>query len=308
MIGFIGSGNMARALALGWGEPVLCTDVLRERAEKLAKETGGKGAFRQRGAGRPGRRRDPLPQARAAQRGRRAGGRPGQGGHLDPRRDAAAGGQGRVQGQARRRLLPSTPVEVRQGVIAHARDPQADHDLERKAIELFSRVGKVVTVEDKQVDVAMGLMSSAPAYMALVAEAQIDAGVRFGIPAEQAAEMVVNDGRDGRADRAPRLRHAEGPPRGHEPGRLDREGVGGAGAKRPTTSVRRGHGGDQRMTSAFLVIANTQNDVADFLQALLRVYIILILVYIVVNLLFAFGAAALQPGARRCPGLPQGRV
>src|SRR5918998_4837493 len=41
MIGLVGSGNMARALALGWGEPVLCTDVLPERAEALAEETGG---------------------------------------------------------------------------------------------------------------------------------------------------------------------------------------------------------------------------------------------------------------------------
>ena len=44
------------------------------------------------------------------------------------------------------------------------------------------------------------------------------------------------------------------------------------------------------MTTAFLIIADTRGEVADFLQALLRVYVILILVYIVVNLLFAFGA------------------
>ena len=44
------------------------------------------------------------------------------------------------------------------------------------------------------------------------------------------------------------------------------------------------------MIDAFLIIADARTEVADFLQALLRVYIILILVYIVVNLLFAFGA------------------
>jgi pyrroline-5-carboxylate reductase len=38
---------------------------------------------------------------------------------------------------------------------------------------------------------ALGLMSSAPAYMALVAEAQIDAGVRHGIPAETAQRLAV---------------------------------------------------------------------------------------------------------------------
>jgi len=41
---------------------------------------------------------------------------------------------------------------------------------------------------------------------------------------------------------------------------------------------------------AFVVVADARGEVADFLSALLRVYVILILIYIVVNLLFAFGA------------------
>ena len=41
MIGLIGSGNMARALALGWGEPVLCTDSGSGRAKELAALVGG---------------------------------------------------------------------------------------------------------------------------------------------------------------------------------------------------------------------------------------------------------------------------
>jgi pyrroline-5-carboxylate reductase len=41
VIGLIGSGNMARALVRGWGEPVLCTDLLPDRAKALADEVGG---------------------------------------------------------------------------------------------------------------------------------------------------------------------------------------------------------------------------------------------------------------------------
>ncbi|MBI5105028.1 MAG: NAD(P)-binding domain-containing protein [Solirubrobacterales bacterium] len=40
-VGLIGSGNMARGMARGWGRPVLCTDVLPERAQALADEVGG---------------------------------------------------------------------------------------------------------------------------------------------------------------------------------------------------------------------------------------------------------------------------
>src|SRR3954464_9553224 len=40
-LGFIGSGNMARALARGWGEPVLCTDRGSGRGQALVDELGG---------------------------------------------------------------------------------------------------------------------------------------------------------------------------------------------------------------------------------------------------------------------------
>ena len=46
-VGFIGSGNMARALARGWGEPVLCTDSGSGRAAALV------GGARRRGASSP---------------------------------------------------------------------------------------------------------------------------------------------------------------------------------------------------------------------------------------------------------------
>src|SRR5690242_13066249 len=40
-IGLIGAGNMASALARGWGEPVLVHDVDPARAEALATVVGG---------------------------------------------------------------------------------------------------------------------------------------------------------------------------------------------------------------------------------------------------------------------------
>src|SRR5689334_18091768 len=40
-IGLIGSGNMARAMARGWGQPVLCADPVPGRAQALVEEVGG---------------------------------------------------------------------------------------------------------------------------------------------------------------------------------------------------------------------------------------------------------------------------
>jgi len=191
MVGLIGSGNMAGALARGWGEPVLCTDVVQERAEALAGETGGEALS---GNGELADRADVVvlchKPAQLAEVAGQVGGRAKAvisilGATPLAEVKEAYGDTPAV------RMLPSTPVEVREGVIAHARDPAADADLQRRALELFGRVGRVVTIDDAQMDVAMGLMSCAPAYMALVAEAQVDAGVRFGVPADLAAEMVV---------------------------------------------------------------------------------------------------------------------
>ncbi len=88
------------------------------------------------------------------------------------------------------RFIPSLPVEVRQGAVVQAA-PLEEAELDAPVSELFAELGTLVTLPDALVDVAMGLMSCAPAYVALVAEAQIDAGVRRGIPAAQSAELVV---------------------------------------------------------------------------------------------------------------------
>jgi pyrroline-5-carboxylate reductase len=57
-VGLIGSGNMARALARGWGEPVLCSDGGSGRARELMNELGGEAFARglaalERGGVRP---------------------------------------------------------------------------------------------------------------------------------------------------------------------------------------------------------------------------------------------------------------
>ena len=103
------------------------------------------------------------------------------------------------------RFLPSLPVEVRQGAVVQAvdagvntgrdsgeRDANAGRaSMDTAVSELFAELGMLVELDDALIDVAMGLMSCAPAYVALVAEAQVDAGVRRGIPPAQGAQLVV---------------------------------------------------------------------------------------------------------------------
>ncbi|HWC26201.1 MAG TPA: pyrroline-5-carboxylate reductase [Solirubrobacteraceae bacterium] len=190
-IGLIGAGNMASALARGWGDPVLVHDVDRGRAEALVAELGGEVV---ESNAELARRADAVLLAHkppglervAAEIGGAAkavisilGGVP-----LAALR--AAYGETPVV-----RMIPSVPVEVRHGVTCHARDAGADADLEREAVALFERVGLVVSLEESQIEIATGLMSCAPAYVALVAEAQVDAGVRAGLPADVGGRLVA---------------------------------------------------------------------------------------------------------------------
>jgi len=195
-VGLIGAGNMARALARGWGRPVLCADPLAERAHALVAEVGGEAlsdnaAVAQRAdlvvlCHKPAQLQDVAgevaEQAKAVASILAAT-------PLQALRDA-------YPGKPVYRFIPSLPVEVRQGAVVQAADPQraaaaSDDGLDAAVSALFAELGTLVVLDDSLVDVAMGLMSCAPAYVALVAEAQVDAGVRRGIPAAQGAQLVV---------------------------------------------------------------------------------------------------------------------
>jgi pyrroline-5-carboxylate reductase len=202
-IGLIGCGNMARALARGWGRPLLCADPVADRATELAAEVGGEAlATNAQVAERaelvvlchkPAQlqdvAREVAPKARAVASILAA----------VPLGDLRAAYPERPV----YRFIPSLPVEVRQGAVVQAADAGAagagqgtgaeGHAgaLDAAVGDLFAELGTLVVLPDALLDVAMGLMSCAPAYVALVAEAQVDAGVRRGIPAAQGAELVV---------------------------------------------------------------------------------------------------------------------
>ena len=190
-IGLIGCGNMARALARGWGRPVVCSDPLAERAQSLAGEVGGE-ALADNAA--VAARADLLVLChKPAQLAAVAS-------EVAPHAKAVASILAATPLAALRdaypdapvyRFIPSLPVEVRQGAVVQAAGPEQDGALDARVADLFAELGTLVVLDDGLVDVAMGLMSCAPAYVALVAEAQIDAGVRRGIPAVQGAELVV---------------------------------------------------------------------------------------------------------------------
>ncbi|MGA9860158.1 MAG: pyrroline-5-carboxylate reductase [Solirubrobacteraceae bacterium] len=194
-VGLIGSGNMARALARGWGDPVLCSDSGSGRAVALAEELGGRAASNLEVA----READLVVLCH----------KPYQ---LDAVAQEIAGDVKAVvsvlgstsNGELSKaypgtpvfRLIPNTPVELRQGVTCYAPHPshpeyRIDEELERGVLELFGRVGTVVTVDEQLLGVATAVSSLGPAYQALLAEAQVDAAVRLGLKPALASQLVT---------------------------------------------------------------------------------------------------------------------
>ena len=95
-LGLIGAGNMASALARGIGEPVLVYDVDAGEGQRARGGARRRGRGLECRAGRARRRARALPQAEAARRGGRGGGRPRTGGRLDPRRNHNRAGRRRL--------------------------------------------------------------------------------------------------------------------------------------------------------------------------------------------------------------------
>ncbi len=186
-IGLIGSGNMARALAVGWGEPVLCTDAGSGRAAALAAEVGGEAVP---GPAQVAERADLVVLAH----------KPYQLEAVAAEAQAARlvvsvlGGVSLAELRAAypaaqvAAVMPNTASAVGRGVTLFVEGS----DAAGQVTALFERVGKVVALPESQLDAGSGIAGVGPAYVALVAEAWTDAGVRAGLKPATAGTLVAD--------------------------------------------------------------------------------------------------------------------
>lgn len=190
-VGLIGAGNMAAAIARGWGDPVLVSDGGSGRAAALAAELGGEAL---------GSNAEVADRVDLVVLCHKPYQLTGVAQELQGRAKAVASVLGATPtgelqsaypGVPVFRLMPNTAVEVRHGVICYSPAPKVDAGLEAGVIALFERLGRVVTLEESLMDAATAVMGVGPAYLALVAEAQVDAAVRRGLKAPLASRLAA---------------------------------------------------------------------------------------------------------------------
>ena len=190
-VGLIGAGNMASALARGWGEPVLVSDVVPERAERLASEVGGQvAASNAELAGqadlvvlchKPPQLADVAEELGGAARAVAS--------------ILASTSVGQLEaaypGVPVYRFIPNIPAEIGRGVLCYAPGSLAEEGPVHDVLDLFGRLGSVIALDDGLIDAAMAVMSCGPAYVALMIEALGDAGMSHGIGEEEARRMAL---------------------------------------------------------------------------------------------------------------------
>lgn len=191
-IGLIGAGNMASALARGLGQPLLVHDPQRERAEALVAQLGGEVCASNRELAeraelvflccKPAQLEAVAPELRGVARAVASvlAMTP-----LD-RLEQAIGPP-----TALYRLMPNLPVAVGRGVIGYVPGPRAEEGPAQQLLALLARAGRVVEIEEQQLDALMALASCGPAFVARFLDELARAGARLGLAPELAGELAM---------------------------------------------------------------------------------------------------------------------
>ncbi len=191
-LGFVGAGNMARAMARGWarsedGPEMLFSDLDHERAQSLADDVEGeaRGDLASLVADADAILLAVKPAALDDVARELSGNAP-------PILSVMAATPLERLNQAfpgvpALRVMPNQPVEVGRGILVHA-TPQAGAE---GLLDLLPALGTPIELPEDTIEAAMAVMSCSPAYVALFAEALAKAGARDGLEPALSLELVA---------------------------------------------------------------------------------------------------------------------
>jgi len=88
------------------------------------------------------------------------------------------------------RAMPNTPVSIGSGVTAISLNKNTGTNDKQDAEDLFSCVGKVVHIQEKEMDLYTALIGSGPAYVFYLIESLLDASNEIAIDEETKKNMI----------------------------------------------------------------------------------------------------------------------
>ena len=90
------------------------------------------------------------------------------------------------------RAMPNTPAAIGEGMSVWTATPEVDADTRAQVGSIFGAMGQEMYVDDeKYLDMATALSASGPAFVYLLIEAFIDAGVHIGYKRDVAEKLAL---------------------------------------------------------------------------------------------------------------------
>lgn len=87
-------------------------------------------------------------------------------------------------------IMPNIPVYTSEGVILFEESNSLSEDEKTKIVSLFNNVGKVITLPSNLMGIGSAISGCGPAFVYMFIEAYADAAVKYGIKRELAYELV----------------------------------------------------------------------------------------------------------------------
>jgi pyrroline-5-carboxylate reductase len=88
------------------------------------------------------------------------------------------------------RCMPNTPALVGEGMTGVSGDSNVSQEDMGRVLELLEALGKASVVPERLMDAVVGVSGSAPAYVFILIEAMADGAVAAGMPRQQAYEFA----------------------------------------------------------------------------------------------------------------------
>jgi len=97
------------------------------------------------------------------------------------------------------RAMPNVAILVQESFTAYCADPDVTPEDKKRVEEIFSQMGKYLEVDEKYMNAITGLSGSGPAYLSIIIEALMYAGLKVGLPRDLAllssAQTAVGTGK-----------------------------------------------------------------------------------------------------------------
>jgi pyrroline-5-carboxylate reductase len=89
------------------------------------------------------------------------------------------------------RTMPNTPCFIKKGMTAIAPGKHATPEHVALAQKIFDGIGRTLILDEKHMDAVTGLSASGPAFVYIIIESFVEAGVKVGLPREAATQLAA---------------------------------------------------------------------------------------------------------------------